>query len=103
MLAWRVHLSHAGGWRVRLLQSFEDGIGGNVRLLTAVLRLALAVLHRLPAPGLVFVVRMILLVLHPEPLSLLHKWPLFSLVEKSVRKEEGTVMYCTVFTNSLLT
>lgn len=82
-----MHLPHAGGRGVRLLQRFEDGVGGDVRLLAAVLRFALSVLHRLPPPRLVLVVRVVLLVLHPEPLGLLHERPLLPFVEKSVRKQ----------------
>lgn len=80
MLTWRVHLSHAGGRGVRLLESFENGVGGNVRLLAAVVRLVLAVFHRLPSPRLVLVVRVILLVLHPEPLCLFDKRPLLDFI-----------------------
>lgn len=83
-----MHLSHAGCRGVCLLESFEDGIWGNVRLLAAVLALALPVLYRLPPSGLVFVVRVILLVLHPETLSFLHERPLLSFIEKSVRTND---------------
>lgn len=96
MLPGGGHLPHAGGRRVRLLQSLKDGVGGNVCLLAAVLRLALAVLHRLPPSWLVLVVRVVLLVLHSEPLSLLHKRPLLPFIEESVRKMDSfyTLGYC---------
>lgn len=81
MLAGRVNFSHAGCGRVGLLEGFEDRVRGDVRLLAAVLRLALAVLHRFPPPRLVLVVGVIFLVLNPEALSLFHEGTLFTLVQ----------------------
>ena len=64
MLAGGVHLPHARGWGVGLLQRLEDGIWRYVCLL-AVFGLALTVFDRFPPPRLVFVVRVVLFVLNP--------------------------------------
>lgn len=52
-------------------------------------RVALAGLHVLPPPRLVLVVRMVLLVLHPQPLGLHHERPLLALGEQTVVAEVG--------------
>lgn len=96
VLTWRVHLSHAGGRGVGLLQGLEDGVGRDVCRLAAVLGLALAVLHRLPPPRLVLVVRVILLVLHAQPLRLLHERPLLALVEQSGREKESLRIFLLI-------
>lgn len=84
MLAGRVHLAHArGGVRRVGLQRLEDGVGRDVRLLRGLLGLRLAVLHRLSPPRLVLVIRVVLLVLHAQPLRLLHEGPLLALIQQS--------------------
>lgn len=86
VLAGGVHFAHAGGGVRRVsLQRLEDGVGGDVRLLRGLLCLRLPVLHRLPPPRLVLVVRVVLLVLHAQPLRLLHEGPLLALVQESAR------------------
>ena len=88
MFSGGVHLSHARGWRVSLLEHLEDRAWRYVRLLAAVIRLALPVFHGLPPPGLVLVVRVVFLVLYPQALCLLHERTLLSLIEKPVRERQ---------------
>ena len=82
MFSWRVHLAHAGRWRIGLLQRLEDRIGRYMRLL-AFLCFALPVLDRFSPPWLIFVVRVILLVLHSQSLRFFHKRSLLYFVEQS--------------------
>lgn len=51
--------------------------------LVVVLRFALPILDRLSPPWLIFVVGVILLMLHSQTLSLLHKRALLYLIEQS--------------------
>lgn len=90
VLAGGMHLAHAGGgmWGVGL-QCLEDGVGGDVGLLRGLLGLRLPVLHRLPPARLVLIIRVVFLVLHTQPLRLLHEGSLLALIQQSgVRGEE---------------
>lgn len=65
----------------------EAGPRGVVAQLGSRVRIALAGLDILPAPRLVLVVGMVLLVLDPQPLSLFHKGALFVLTQQTAGKE----------------
>lgn len=80
MFTGRMHFAHAGRGRVGLLESFKDVPGRDVGLF-AVLWLALPVLHGFSPSGLVLVVGVIFLVLHPQAFSLLYERALLAFVE----------------------
>lgn len=72
--------------RQALLVHLPDG---QVVLIGALLRVGRAVLHALPAAGLVLVVGMVLLVLHPQALRLFHKGTLLALAQQAVEGRQG--------------
>lgn len=64
----------------RVVAQFSTGVG-----------VAPAGLHTLPSPRLVFVIWVVLLVLHTEPLGLLHEWPLLAFTQQAAENiaEQG--------------
>jgi hypothetical protein len=74
------------------LQRLEDSIRRDVSLFRGLFGLRLSVLHRLPPPGLVLVIGVVFLVLHAQPLRLLHEGSLLALVQQpggGGRRKEG--------------
>lgn len=76
---------------VRLPEHCISFVHGTTRVVAQVstgIRVAPAGLHTLPSPRLVFVIWVVFLVLHPEPLGLLHERPLLAFTQQAAENTQ---------------
>lgn len=77
---------------VRLPEHCISFVHGTTRVVAQVstgVRVAPAGLHTLPSSRLVFVIWVVFLVLHPEPLGLLHERPLLAFTQQAAENTTG--------------